>query len=899
MTLNHKSKISKIATQYYNSGYTPIIHGLKEEKVKGSGISRKKPVNLPSCHDNIGHDDILDKKRKSGRYKSSKDVISCQERKNQCNAVSLLTGFRGNIDTSFIVLDIDVPKESESSLINGLEWIKQYNIDTVTAKSANGGIHYYFKYDEELSNNLTKLLLKDSDNKYYKSTIDIRGNGGMIYAPPTKYVSTNRKTKSYVWEKSILDYDISVIPKQLKKAILDGQRYTNNKDKKINKISDAILTNNSIENNSKDQLELTKILMPVLSIDRATNTNTWLQVCGYLWQFGNEGLKLFNSFSKRTLADNYSKSQCIKTFRSYKRSEPDLNAFLSWVSKDIKSYEGFDKEKLLELLKNTRKSLYEMKFDMNISYSEVYKINEIFDFTTKEGVNMLMKYLNHYICALVNTSDPIYYVFSYNKDKKPAEMIFKKSFKNLMGSYSKYIFNFKEGPANIIHVWNTNPKRREYLNEVFDPSETISKDYLNRFVGWNYDILPRHVQIDKSKFKHIDNHIKEILCNGDENLYDYFWKYYASILQNPSEKTGVCMVFTSDQGAGKGIIFEEILGSKIFGGDNNKYVSSGIGNYYNYINKKEDLTAKFNNNMAGKLLTVVDEVDTFAKDYKFASVMKTLITSNSLKLERKCIDAITIRDYNNITMLSNERDITYVESSDRRYNFHSVNNKWVIEDNSTKEFKAKVAKYMNNIRAEGNNHEAMTHLFNYFMRMDLSNFNVRRIPKTKYKKELILKSAGPKLEFFAEKVVYYNFKNGYISNDSLFSNYKDWYKETYRKEDTFTSKTKFGLYVSDMFPFMVPKNKNGTSIAVYINGQKKRAKKIDLDTLNKIKEKLSSKFGFEFDDDDDDIINISNVNDRISDEEQDFDNYAFSDDDYESDDSYDDKDLSLRIDLNK
>jgi len=842
--------LSRKAESYYNMGICPIIHKLEEKKVKNG--TTKIPKFLPQGHQNIGYDSILDENRPTGKYKSAKEVIYSKERRNNCNALSLLTGYRGNKDKSFIVLDIDVPKQSEGELINGLEWIQQYDFFTVEAKTANGGIHYFFKYDKDLCENSTKLLLKDKNGSFKKSTIDIRGDGGMVYTAPTRYKDIiTGKYKKYIWINSILEYEMCEIPAELKKEILDGKQYIIKKEKNNGKktIIPAENTEKNIQPDEKTtydkQLTSTKKLVSVLSPQRATDTDKWLQICGYLSRYGDEGFVIFNNFSSRTLTEeHYSEQQCKSTFYSMKKSIPNFQAFIKWVSDDIIIYEGKDKKELLSLLKKCKKSLYKMKFGKNISYNEIYKIYYTFGFDNNEGVNTLITYLNHYLCALVNTSNPIYYVFSYNKKGNIAEMIFKKNFSNLVRSYPEFIFGSLKTKQNVFDIWNNNQKRRKVLNIVFDPSLSCKNKYLNTFVGWPYPLFDNSTEIDKSKFKNICKHIKDIICNNDKTLCEYWWKYHAHIFQKPEKKTGVYMLYTGEQGIGKGIICEIVLGNKLFGGHKNKFSENAVGNYYNYITSKEEIIAKFNSKMVGKLYTVMDEVDTFSKDYKFASIMKTRITSNYIKLEKKGIDALDICDYNNISILSNDADIIPIEASDRRYCCFAVNNKWAVTANSTTQFKQEKKIYFDNIIREAEDFDCMTHLFNYLMRIDLSDFNIKDVPISEYKKDLMIKNANPKLQFCAEKLVLY--KDNNISNTTLFNRYKDWYKDIFRKEDTYTTAYNLGSFICKTFPFMVPRNKNGKVKTIRINGKATRGKLLNEKIQERMKDILSSKYGFEF-----------------------------------------------------
>lgn len=120
------------------------------------------------------------KKGTKGSYRLSwsKDWISTEERAcRHWNAhpednITILTGKRSG---GLIVIDID-RKNGVDGTLAIKEWEKEHGPlpNTLKAQSATGGLHYYYYCDEELRNGA---------NIY--EGIDLRGEGGVIVAPPT------------------------------------------------------------------------------------------------------------------------------------------------------------------------------------------------------------------------------------------------------------------------------------------------------------------------------------------------------------------------------------------------------------------------------------------------------------------------------------------------------------------------------------------------------------------------------------------------------------------------------------------------------------------------------------------------------------------------------------------
>src|SRR5437660_1784854 len=108
-----------------------------------------------------------------------------------------------------------VPFWTENNVIKKM-LIIFHNIDSqhnkvktnkVKAISGSGGIHYYFKYTDDLETITSK-------NKAIKNySIDIRNNGGCIMVPPSKYFNKNlNKEVTYEWENSIFDTKPTEMP---------------------------------------------------------------------------------------------------------------------------------------------------------------------------------------------------------------------------------------------------------------------------------------------------------------------------------------------------------------------------------------------------------------------------------------------------------------------------------------------------------------------------------------------------------------------------------------------------------------------------------------------------------------------------------------------------------------
>jgi len=219
------------------------------------------------------------------------------------NCICIITGERSKI----VVVDID-HKDGGMNMWNTL--IKD-NIepDTLKVKSGNGGLHYYFKFDDRTS------LLKNKNKVTIRNTkvgIDIRSEKGIIYAPPTKYYCIKtRKSKSYkflnnvtinkmpgwLWDElNHIDNTITIVQKKIniikhtnKKNIIDYNIICNTNNKKM------INNDNYIQTLSK----MSNILANIKK-DRFKSRDEWIKlgmILHHEFDGNNIGLDIWKSYS--------------------------------------------------------------------------------------------------------------------------------------------------------------------------------------------------------------------------------------------------------------------------------------------------------------------------------------------------------------------------------------------------------------------------------------------------------------------------------------------------------------------------------------------------------------------------------------------------------------------------
>jgi putative DNA primase/helicase len=119
---------------------------------------------------------ILIKTRREKAYRYSNLGISCGK------------------DSGVFVLDVDVHKEDGFTTLRELSKDDPESLNTPCVRTPSGGMHYYFRYDENLEwiNNMVK----------FAPGLDIRNTGSLVVAPPSRTADG-----FYKWEKPLNSLD--------------------------------------------------------------------------------------------------------------------------------------------------------------------------------------------------------------------------------------------------------------------------------------------------------------------------------------------------------------------------------------------------------------------------------------------------------------------------------------------------------------------------------------------------------------------------------------------------------------------------------------------------------------------------------------------------------------------
>jgi hypothetical protein len=258
----------------------------------------------------------------------------------------------------------------------------------------------------------------------------------------------------------------------------------------------------------------------------------------------------------------------------------------------------------------------------------------------------------------------------------------------------------KDGPLYIPlgKWWTEHPDRRQYESIVFNPEREDPSKY-NLWRGLAFEARPGDCSLYLT-------HLKEVVCGGNEEHYQYLLKWMARAVQYPGSQGEVAIVLRGEQGTGKGMTI------KIFG--------RLFGRHFLQISDSKHLVGNFNGHLRDAVLVFADEAF-FAGDKKHESILKTLVTEPHLMIESKGVDAEIAANCIHLMMASNSNWVVPAGDHERRFFVLDVKNTHRQDRNY---FKAMIK------QMESGGYEALL-LELKSMKVGRDDFDVTSFPRTK------------------------------------------------------------------------------------------------------------------------------------------------------------------------
>lgn len=302
----------------------------------------------------------------------------------------------------------------------------------------------------------------------------------------------------------------------------------------------------------------------------------------------------------------------------------------------------------------------------------------------------------------------------------------------------------EEKEVNHFELWLRSPERNtvEGLTyqprkpqRILNPAGGVWLNTYSEFTRWDEDNPGSSWDLMKA-------HIKEILCKGDDDIFNRFLLFFANIIQNPDKKYAQTLIIKGDIGCGKSIVMD--------------YMREMLGKMCSMeVNDARSITGKFNQHLAEKLFVVLDEGD-FKRSM---NTMKNLISSKSLEIEPKGMPKIWVNNCIRFAVTTNEGDTIVVAlDTERRFFVIECSNRWVQGAGASKVDKEEKARYFSAIAHQMDNGgvDQMFYDLKHFVPEDHGlSFatDLMVAPMTDALREESVSSTTPESEIFCEMVL--------------------------------------------------------------------------------------------------------------------------------------------------
>ena len=169
-----------------------------------------------------------------------------------------------------------------------------------------------------------------------------------------------------------------------------------------------------------------------------------------------------------------------------------------------------------------------------------------------------------------------------------------------------------------------------YQSISFDPSCSNDRMF-NLWTGY------KAKESESSDFEGISlilKHLREVYCSDNTEAYEYFLTLLHTMLKYPNQRLGVAtFLFSRTQGTGKNTFLDFLRDYVV--GKQMTFECAGLDN----------VIKKFNSALKNKKLVVVDEIASSSETWHSNfDKMKTLITSESIQIEKKGVDMLAIKN---------------------------------------------------------------------------------------------------------------------------------------------------------------------------------------------------------------------------------------------------------------
>lgn len=604
------------------------------------------------------------------------------------------------------VLDVDTHDDDA----NGFEALKTLGLkpeelSPLRVKTGNGGLHIYFAWTQGISNAA----------KHLPNGLDIRGEGGFVIAPGSRFPDGR------AYGAADLSRDLPVFPEELRAPPAeydDGE--TGDKEtvgltlKQIKSYMEDLPNRTDMDREEwKDVMASLKHEATGLGKNGKPRSEEEKQaICQVALDWTAKNPKYADAASLKHARDTFwsFKNPSAKNLRTFRSVMSEVHAIRldQGVENDFDEIDDFgDVDDFGEEPETPAVSKVASLFDDLLgdgpsksvvekeSRSQKRLKKEQIEFTLGRETPDWVKPLNkRHALALVSGKTVVMHFH-------PDGRVSYGSVNDLHNYYENDRVKKEDTTVPITKMWMQSKFRRSFPEGIiFAPNRDVEGAY-NHWQGFSVEASEARDPTRGCRL--FLNHLREVACNGNEEHYRYHLGWLAHMIQKPEEKPGVAVVYKGRKGNGKDTVFE--------------YVGELFKNHYITVASQDQMVGKFNQHQEKALLLHMQE-GFWAGNKQAEGSLKYLITSSSVMIEPKGMNAFPITSVLRLFISSNERWIVPATADERRF--------FVLE---VSERRRNDHKYFAALRAEmaGGGPSA---LLAYLQQYDISDFQVRAVPDT-------------------------------------------------------------------------------------------------------------------------------------------------------------------------
>lgn len=203
----------------------------------------------------------------------------------------------------------------------------------------------------------------------------------------------------------------------------------------------------------------------------------------------------------------------------------------------------------------------------------------------------------------------------------------------------------KEQRLPAAQLWTRDRRRRYYPDGLLlDPGRPEDGRAYNLWRGFG-------VEPKSGDWSLMQDHIFNILANGNPDHASYITRFAAWCFQNPATPPRAALVFQGGEGVGKGVFAQAMM--------------EAFGHHGLHVRSMSQVTGRFNSHLRHCCLLYADEAE--ATNPKEEGALKGLITERTLPCEGKGKDLIQVNNHIHLIMASNENWVVPAGKDSRRF----------------------------------------------------------------------------------------------------------------------------------------------------------------------------------------------------------------------------------------